>query len=104
MFYENPDQLTALVVLANYGRPGIDNVISHFGSGCQQICQIPYNEGTQERPRAVIGMLDICARPFIDADLLSFSMPYVMFKEMEADVEGSFLDKPEWKKVAERIC
>ncbi|NLB18102.1 MAG: DUF169 domain-containing protein [Syntrophomonadaceae bacterium] len=46
--------------------------------------------------------LDVSARPFIDPDLLSFSMPYAMFKEMEANVEGSFIDKSEWNKVSER--
>jgi hypothetical protein len=60
-------------------------------------------EADQERPRAIIGMMDISARPFIDADLLSFSVPYAMSREMENNVPGSFLDKHEWKKVVERI-
>ena len=46
---------------------------------------------------------DISARLVIDADLLSFSVPLVMFKEMEANVPGSFLEKPAWHKVAVRI-
>jgi hypothetical protein len=48
-------------------------------------------------------MTDVSARPHIDADLLSFSMPYSMYQEMEANIPGSFLDKSEWKKVAKRI-
>lgn len=103
VFYANPDQLSALVVLANYGRPGNDNVVIPFGAGCQTTCLIPWNEASQERPRAVVGMTDISARPVIDADLLSFSVPFNMFREMENNVSGSFLDKHDWQKVAERI-
>lgn len=105
VFYANADQLSALVVLANYGRPGNDNVIIPFGAGCQTTCLIPWNEATaQERSRAVVGMTDISARPVIDADLLSFSVPFAMFTEMEDNVAGSFLDKHAWQKVAERLC
>lgn len=103
VFYANPDQLTALVVLANYGRPGFDSVMVPFASGCQTTCLFPWSEAASEQPRAVIGMTDISVRPRIDADLLSFSVPYIMFKEMENNVAGSFLDKHEWKKIAERI-
>ncbi|OPX88455.1 MAG: hypothetical protein A4E53_01884 [Pelotomaculum sp. PtaB.Bin104] len=103
VFYANPDQLSALVVLANYDRPGCDNVVAPFAAGCQTVCLIPVNEANQESPRAVIGLTDISARPFVDADLLSFSVPYAMFREMEDNVPGSFLDKHEWSKVAERI-
>lgn len=103
VFYANPDQLTALVVLANYDRPGFDNVISPFASGCQTICQIPWQEAARERPRAVIGLLDVSARPAIDADLISFSVPYARFREMEDNVPGSFLDKSEWNKLSKRI-
>lgn len=103
VFYANPDQLSALVVLANYGRPGIDNVIIPFGAGCQSTCLIPWGQASQPSPKAVVGMLDISARPVIDADLLSFSVPFSMFKEMEDNVPDSFLDKHAWHKVAERI-
>ncbi|WP_425059559.1 hypothetical protein SCACP_01510 [Sporomusa carbonis] len=103
VFYATADQLSALVVLANYGRPGNDNVIIPFGAGCHTICLIPWHEASRERPRAVVGMTDISARPVIDADLLSFSVPFDMFREMEDNVPGSFLDKPDWRKVADRI-
>lgn len=103
VFYANPDQLSALVVLANYGRPGNDNVVIPFGAGCHSICLMPWHEASQERPKAIVGMTDISARPVIDADLLSFSVPFSMFREMEDNVPGSFLDKHAWKKVADRI-
>lgn len=102
-FYVNPDQLSALVVLANYGRPGNDNVIIPGGAGCHTVCLIPYYETKQERPRAVVGMTDVTARPMVDPDVLSFSVPFKMFLEMEENVPGSFLEKTSWHKVRTRI-
>lgn len=103
VFYANPDQLSALVVLVNYGRPGNDNVSIPFGAGCHTLFLLPWHEASQERPKAVVGMTDISARPFIDPDLLSFSVPFPLFQEMEANVPDSFLDKPAWLKVAQRL-
>ena len=103
VFYANPDQLSALVVLANYGRAGNDNVIIPFAAGCQSACLLPLYQAAQAQPKAVVGMTDISARPFIDADLLSFSIPLTMFLEMENNVPGSFLDRHDWRKVEVRI-
>lgn len=47
VFYANPDQLSALVVLANYGRPYNDNVTILFGAGCHSVCLIPLKEAEQ---------------------------------------------------------
>jgi len=99
----NPDQISALVVLANYDRETSDNVIFEFGAGCHSIFLIPFNEIEKDEPKAVLGMTDITARPFVDADVLSFTMPWKMFLEMEGNVPGSFLDHRDWKKVRERI-
>ncbi len=103
VFFCNPDQLSALVVLANYGRSGTDNVVVPFGAGCHTVCLIPYSKTKEQNPKAVIGVTDITARPMVDPNILSFTMPYAMFLEMEADVPGSFLEKKDWKKVRERI-
>jgi hypothetical protein len=102
-FYVNPDQLSALVVLANYGRPGSDNVIIPFGAGCLSVNLIPYLESQQPRPRAVVGLTDVTVRPLVDPDILSFTVPFGMFLEMEANVSGSFLEKKAWAKVRARI-
>lgn len=103
-FLANPDQLSALVVLANYGRTTTDNVTAPMGAGCQSVCLLPHREPMREPPRAVIGMFDISARPHVDRDLLSFSVPFRMLQEMESNVAGSFLDHRSWQKVRERIA
>ena len=99
----NNDQLSALAVLANYYRPGNENVVMPFSSGCQSIFLLPYGEGQKENPRAVVGLTDITVRPMVNPAMLSFSMPYTMFLEMEENITGSFLEKPLWHRVAERI-
>jgi uncharacterized protein (DUF169 family) len=103
VFYVNADQLSALVVLTNYGRSTNDNVAIPFAAGCHQTCLIPFSEGMKDHPKAIVGMTDISARPVIDADLLSFSMSFSLFKEIESNISGSFLDKHAWEKVVKRI-
>jgi len=102
VFLATPDQLSAMVVLANYARHGGDNVIVPMGAGCHSICIIPLNEGKSDNPRGVIGLIDISARKHVEKDILSFSVPYKMFLEMESNVEESFLTRDEWLKIKER--
>lgn len=102
VFLVNADQLSALVVLANYGRETCDNVIAPFGAGCHQIGIFPYKESDSIQPKAVIGLTDITVRKIVDKDILSFAIPYKMFLEMESNVKGSFLENHEWCKVLER--
>ena len=103
IFYVNTDQLSALTVLANYDKPGIENVIMPFSSGCQSVFLIPYAEAQKENPRAVVGLTDITVRPMVKADMLSFSVSYKRFLELEESVEGSFLNKHLWQRVLSRI-
>ncbi|MDF2873564.1 MAG: hypothetical protein K0R22_247 [Sporomusa sp.] len=103
VFYVNNDQLSALTVLANYYRPGNENVTIPFSSGCQSVFLIPYAEAQKENPRAVVGLTDITVRPMVEADMLSFSVPYKMFLDLEESVEGSFLKKHLWHRVVARM-
>lgn len=100
-FLADPDQLSALVVLANYGRGDNENVIIPFAAGCQSIGIYAHREAAAERGRAVVGLTDISARVYIRQqlgdNLMSFTMPMALFEEMEADVEGSFLQRPTWQ-------
>jgi uncharacterized protein (DUF169 family) len=103
VFLTDMDQLSALVVLANYGREGNESAIIPFAAGCQQIGIYPFYEASGEPPRAVVGLTDPSARVQIKRqlkdDVMSFAVPFAMFKEMEANVPGSFLERPTWKEL-----
>ena len=101
-FLVTPDQLSALVVLANYDRKGSENVMIPFGAGCHSFFLIPYNEGKSDQPRAVVGMTDISVRKHLPKDMLSVALPYKRFVEMENNVAGSFLERHCWQEVLPR--
>ncbi|MGQ9525010.1 MAG: DUF169 domain-containing protein, partial [Armatimonadota bacterium] len=63
----------------------------------------PYNESLRDQPRAVVGITDVSARPHVPPGILTFTVPYAMFLEMEQNVPGSFLEKHAWQRVAARI-
>jgi uncharacterized protein (DUF169 family) len=101
VFFVNPDQLSALVVQANYGRDNNDNVIAPWGAACQSILY-SYEEEEKEISRAIIGFFDLAARKHVKKDILSFTIPYKMFLEMEGNVKGSFLELEEWDELSSR--
>ena len=104
VMYANCDQLSALVVLANYDRAGGENVAMPFSAGCQSVCLLPYAESKKDLPRAIVGSVDISARPLIDKDLLSFAVPYGRFVEMEQNADECFFTAEAWERVAPRLA
>ncbi len=93
--FVNPDQLSALTVLANYARGDNENAIIPYAAGCQTIGIYPYREAASARPRAVVGLTDLSARLYVrkqmgDPHLLTFTVPFALFEEMERSVPGSF--------------
>ena len=101
IFFVSPDQLSALTVLANYARGDNENVIIPYAAGCQTIGIYPYREAASARPRAVVGLTDLSARLYVrkqlgDPHLLTFTVPFALFEEMERSVPGSFLERPTW--------
>lgn len=105
VFLADADQLSALHVLANYNRKGLENVIFPFAAGCQTAVLLPLREAKADNPRAVVGLSDISARisvkRMLKADVLSFAVPLGMFTEMESEVPGSFLERPNWQHLME---
>jgi uncharacterized protein (DUF169 family) len=105
VFVANSDQISALVGLANYDRPGIENVVTPMGAGCHQICIAAYREAEKEKPRAVLGLTDPSARknvrPLLGSDVFTFAIPYKRFLEMEACAGESFLSRSTWKSLAQ---
>jgi uncharacterized protein (DUF169 family) len=104
IFFVNPDQLSALTVLANYGRDDNENVIIPFAAGCQTIGIYPYREAESTKPRAVVGLTDLSARVYVrkqlgDPNLMTFAVPFALFEEIEKNVPGSFLERHTWQSL-----
>lgn len=99
----NPAQLSALVILCNYFRMGIENVAAPYAAGCQSIGVLTYKEAEKENPRGIIGLFDITSRKTVAKSLgenvLTFSVPYSLYKEMEENISGSFLEKAPWTDI-----
>lgn len=103
IFLANADQVSALFTLAHYSRRAGEAVVAPFGSGCSTICLLPYLESRRRNPRAVLGGMDVSARPWLDADLLTFAVPFRLYLKLEADVSGSFLERESWSELQGRI-
>jgi len=103
IFFARPDVLAGLFTLANYEEAEPNGVFAPFSAGCSSIVQYPYLEGKSKRPRGVIGLFDVSARPFVPADVLTFSAPMNKFISMVDNMEESFLITGSWKKIQKRI-
>ena len=103
IFFADPDQLSALVVLANYGRDNNEAAMIPYAAGCQTVGIYPYQEAKAEKQRAVVGLTDLSARVYIRKqlgnNLMTFAVPLAMFEEMEANVKGSFLERHVWQSL-----
>jgi hypothetical protein len=101
--FANPDQLSALVVLANYTDPDRENVTVPWAAACQIMGVFAYRELEREHPRALLGLTDLSARLHVrgslSKDVLSFTMPWPMFLQMEQNVDASFLQRRTWQQV-----
>lgn len=101
----DPDQISALTVLANYDRDSNDNVIVPWAAGCQNTVLYALDEADKDRPRAILGMNDISARLVLKrrfkTDLISFTIPWKMYRAMVNNVAGSFLERPSWQELRE---
>jgi len=103
VFFATPDVLSGLFTLVNYALERTDAVFAPFGSGCGVMLTYPLKEAVREQPRAVLGMFDVSARPMVEKDILTLSMPYSLFLKLLENISGSFLETESWKKVHRRI-
>jgi uncharacterized protein (DUF169 family) len=101
VFFVNADQLSALVVMADYNRGTNQSITAPFGAACQSIL-FGYAEAKKENPRSVIGLFDISKRSIVDREILTLTVPFSMFQDMEDSVEGSFLEMHDWRKLQDR--
>jgi uncharacterized protein (DUF169 family) len=103
IFFATPDILSGLFTLANYDQSEPNSTFTPFGAGCGSIVHYAYLEKDKARPRAVIGMFDVSARPCVPAGILTFSVPMVKFLKMISFMDESFLITDSWKEIRKRI-
>jgi uncharacterized protein (DUF169 family) len=102
VFLANLDTIAGLFTLANYDEAEPNAVICPFGSGCSSIVYHPYMELLSPRPRCVLGMFDISARPYVGKNALSFAIPLPKFQRMADNMSESFLATDSWKVLRRR--
>jgi len=97
-FWVNPDQLSLLMIGAQYrSAPGDPPaVIAPFGSGCSQLVA-PFDD--LDAPQAIVGATDIAMRQYLDPHLLAFTVTRPMYEQLCGLGEESFLSKPFWKNL-----
>lgn len=103
IFFATPDTLSGLFTLANYDYDDSNGVIVPMGSGCASIVNYPYLEAGAEKPKCVLGMFDVSARPCVPADRITFSIPMKRFEQMVLNMDESFLITESWHSVRSRL-
>ncbi|HEQ72235.1 MAG TPA: hypothetical protein ENN69_07085 [Spirochaetia bacterium] len=103
VFFAEPDVLSGLFTLAGFDETMPEPTRAPFGSGCSTIVTYPYLEAQSERPRCVLGMFDVSARPYVPANTLSFAVPMAKFETMVENMGQSFLVEKPWAAVQQRI-
>ena len=104
VYLANADQMSALVVMANYTHGDSENAIIPHAAGCQTIGIFAYREADSANPRAVVGLTDLSARKILrklGKDLVTVAVPFTLFQEMEGSVVGSFLGREPWTGLRE---
>ncbi len=99
-FFVNPDQLSALVIGANYFNDGsVKNTVQvSFGSGCMQI--LPLVPQSKD-PVALVGATDLAMRRYLPNNVLAFTVNASMFEKLCSLGNDSFLNKPFFKDLVE---
>ncbi len=99
-FFVNPDQLSLLLLGAEYYNASINTNPAKvaFGSGCGQLAAL-FGDFDTDIPKAVIGATDIAMREHLPPDILALTVNKPMYKQLCKLDENSFLHKPFWKRL-----
>jgi hypothetical protein len=103
IFFAKPDVLSGLFALANYDRADPYGVITPMGAGCASIINYPYEEAQSEKPRCILGMFDVSARPHVPEGKLTFTVPMQRLEQMTLNMDESFLITESWDLVRKRL-
>ena len=102
IFFALADVLSGLFTLANFDTVDPYGVTAPMGSGCSSI-MYPYEEMESDKPKCVLGMFDVSARPYVPENMLTFTVPIKRFMQMVYNMDESFLITESWNIVKQRI-
>jgi hypothetical protein len=103
LFFATPDILSGLATWAFYDNNATDAVTTQFGSGCAAIVTFAINENRAKGRRCFIGLLDPSARPLVEKNELSFTIPMSRFREMLTTMDNSALFQKAFSTLRSRI-
>ncbi|MBN1549894.1 DUF169 domain-containing protein [bacterium] len=103
IFFAQPDVLSGMFTLSAFDEEDFYYVGAPFSAGCGSIILYPYLESLKPNPRCILGMFDVSARPFVEPDVLTFSIPLSKFFRMVDNIPESFLITTSWQKVMNRL-
>jgi len=97
-FFVNPDQLSVLILAANYfsGPGDLAPVKAPFGSGCMEMLPL-FDSFTL--PQAILGATDLAMREHLPPNIMAFTVNKPMFENFCRIGENSFLTKPFLKRL-----
>ena len=104
VFFSPPDILSGLYTLAGFDVADLNAVYCPFSAGCGSVVKYPFLEKDAPHPRAVLGMFDVSARPFVPGSTLTFAVPMNKFADMISNMGESFLATDAWKAVQRRMA
>jgi len=97
-FFVNPDQLSVLMLAANYfsGPGDLAPVKAPFGSSCMEMLPL-FDSFTT--PQAILGATDLAMREHLPPNIMAFTVNKPMFENFCRIGENSFLTKPFLKRL-----
>jgi hypothetical protein len=114
IFFENPETIAGLAGLVSFVTDEPDAVCSPFASGCGSIFSWPMIFARNGERKAVLGVFDPAARPWMRLGEMTMSIPYALYEQMLESYRKSFMytDKiksgiikdaiPSWPQVRKR--
>jgi len=105
IFFADADRLSALVFLAHFHDPSVDDrIVAPFASACAAVTTFPLKIARTGQHKAVWGMHDIAARARLPRELMSFAVPLSLAERMHADMDKSFLGASKWQALSKRFA
>lgn len=97
-FIADPNELSALLTMANFEEASPHTAKIPFCPGCASLTLFPMQERFSGNLSPIVGMVDVSTRPYVPQSTFSFSVPFEKFERMVKNMDSSFLAHETWQK------